>query len=112
VAADPQQAMSRFDVHANPDVGERKHTPYLVDVQNDFIDGLATRVVIPLRRESAFGPRARNLNPLLRVADSAVVLDTAAIGAVPASELKRSIASLRDQRTMIQEALDTLFGGY
>jgi hypothetical protein len=54
VAADQQQAMSRFDVHANPDVGERKHTPYLVDVQNDFIDGLATRVVIPLRRESAF----------------------------------------------------------
>ena len=44
--------MARFDVFANPSVAERKHTPYFVDVQNDYIDALATRVVIPLRRES------------------------------------------------------------
>ena len=50
--------MARFDVFANPDLSERKTTPYFVDVQNDFIDALTTRVVIPLRKESVFGARA------------------------------------------------------
>ena len=104
--------MARYDVHANPTVAERRHTPYLVDVQNDFIDGLQSRVVIPLRRESAFGPRARNLNPLFQVKGDGVVLDTAALGAIPAAVLRPPVASLRDQRAAVQEALDTLFGPF
>ena len=39
--------MARFDVYANPVVAERKHTPYFLDVQNDYIDHIATRVVCP-----------------------------------------------------------------
>ncbi|CAD5371925.1 Plasmid maintenance protein CcdB [Rubrivivax sp. A210] len=104
--------MARFDVYANPDSAEHGHTPYFLDVQNDYIAHLSTRVVIPLRREAAFGPRPRNLNPLLHFADNAVVLDTAALGAVPVSELRRVIGDLRGERALIQEALDTLFGAY
>lgn len=104
--------MARFDVHANPVAAERRHTPYLLDVQNEYIDQLATCVVVPLRREAAFGPRARGLNPLVTVAGEAVVLDTAALGAVPRSELRKTIASLRDARAEILEALDTLFGAF
>ena len=104
--------MARFDVYANPVSGERKFTPYLVDVQNDFIDGLTTRVVIPLRREAAFGPCARNLNPVLTVGADRVVLDAAAMGAIPASELRKPLASIRDSRGVVQEALDALFGAY
>jgi toxin CcdB len=104
--------MARFDVYSNPVVAERKHTPFFVDVQNDHIDALATRVVIPLRREAAFGPRARHLNPLLTVGADAVVLDTAALGAIPARELKRPVGSIRDARIEVQEALDLLFGSF
>ncbi len=104
--------MARFDVYANPVAAERKFTPYLLDVQNDFIDGLTTRVVVPLRRESAFGPCARNLNPVLAVAGDRVVLDTASLGAITSSELRKPLATLRDSRAQIQEALDALFGAY
>ena len=104
--------MARFDVYANPETSERKHTPYLLDVQNDYIDALITRVVVPLRTEAAFGPRARNLNPSFAVASGTVVLDSAALGAIPLSELRKPVASLRDERPAIQEALDTLFGAY
>ncbi len=104
--------MPRFDVYSNPATTERKHTPYLLDVQNNYIDQLITRVVIPLRREAIFGPRARNLNPLLAIGESQVVLDTAALGAVPLSELRAPIASLRNDHLVIQEALDTLFGSF
>jgi toxin CcdB len=104
--------MARFDVYANPDSGERRHTPYFVDVQNDFIDGLATRVVIPLRKEAVFGPCARDLNPKVGVLGNELVLDTAALGAVPANELRRAVSTLRDERELIHGALDALFGGY
>ena len=56
--------------------------------------------------------RPRNLNPLLQVGGDAVVLDTAAIGAVPVSELRKFVANLRDARAAVHEALDTLFGAY
>jgi toxin CcdB len=42
--------MARFDVYANPTAAERRHTPFYVDVQNDFINTLSSRVVVPLRR--------------------------------------------------------------
>ena len=104
--------MARYDVYANPEAAERKLTPYLLDVQNDYIDVLMTRVVIPLRRESAFGPPARDLNPVLAVGADKVVLDTAALGAVPTSELRRPVTNLRQQCEAVQEALDCLFGAY
>ena len=104
--------MARFDVYANPDATERKFTPFFLDVQNDYISGLETRVVIPLRRESDFGPRARDLHPVVSVGHDSVVLDTAAIGAVPTSELRQPVAQLRDARADVQAALDTLFGSY
>ena len=104
--------MACFDVFANPDAGERRHTPYFIDVQNDYIDALTTRVVVPLRREAAFGPRARNLNPVFTVGADSVVLDTASLAAVPLAELRKSVGTLREQRLEIQEALDTLFGAF
>ena len=104
--------MARFDVYANPDAAERRATPYFLDVQNDHINGLATRVVIPLRREPAFGPRAQRLNPLLMLRTENLVLDTAALGAVPESELRKPVGELRAARADVQNALDALFGSY
>ena len=91
---------------------ERKLTACFIDVQNDHSDHLASRVVVPLRRERAVGPRARDLNPLLAVGAEAVVMDTAALGAVPSNELRSPVASLVNDRALILEALDTLFGAY
>ena len=104
--------MARFDVFNNPDVAERAHTPYFLDVQNDHIDGLESRVVIPLRDQQAFGPRARDLNPQLEVAGALLILDTAALGAVPLNALRRPVMQLSAGRDEVQAALDTLFGSY
>lgn len=34
--------MARFDVYRHPDATQRARTPYLIDVQNDYIAGLHT----------------------------------------------------------------------
>ena len=104
--------MARFDVYRHPDAALRKVTPYLLDVQNNFIDRVASRVVIPLRHAVAFGPRMRDLNPLVDIEGEAVVLDTAALAAFPAAGLKQPVASLLTHRDNIVAALDTLFGSY
>ena len=47
--------MARFDVYANSGKG-RASTLYLVDVQSDFLEGLSTRVVVPLIEAASFPP--------------------------------------------------------
>lgn len=84
----------------------------MLDVQNEFIDGLATRVVVPLRTAAAFGRPARDLNPVIPIQGNDCVLDTAALGAIPVVELKRVVGNLNDQRSNILGALDALFGAF
>jgi toxin CcdB len=104
--------LARFDVYSHPDATLRRATPYLLDVQNSHISGLATRVVIPLRAASAFPVRMRDLNPLFTVAGKEVVADSAALAAFPAAELKLPVASLASRSDEVLGALDTLFGSY
>ena len=104
--------MARFDVFANPDASDRSTIPYMLDVQNDFLDILETRVVVPLYASSRFSACVRNLNPVFEIAGKSVVMDTLSIGAIPTAALRRPVANLADQQLDIQDALDTLFGSY
>ena len=102
--------MARFDVYPHPDASLRKKTPYLLDVQNSHIDRLASRVVIPLRLAEDYALRMRDLNPAFAVGGEAVVLDTAALAAVPLAELRKPITNLGAQSACVAAALDALFG--
>ncbi len=103
--------MARFDVYTNPDSHERVTIPYFLDVQNTFIE-VGTRVVIPLHAVATFRGAVRDLNPETVVQGIPVILNTAALGAVPDTELRQPVANLVQHQTLIQGALDTLFGGY
>jgi len=103
--------MARFDVYQNLDASERTRIPYWLEVQNTFID-VATRVVVPLYDASRFKGRIQELNPELLVQGRNVVMNTAALGAVPATYLRTPLSNLASQQNLIHEALDTLFAGY
>lgn len=105
--------MARFDVYANPG-SHATTTPYLLDVQSDLLDGLDSRVVIPLRRVEHF-PKVKlfmRLTPVLSVAGEDLLLETPKMGAVPLRVLKSPVNSLADRQTEITAALDFLFQGY
>ncbi len=104
--------MPRFDVYANPDSSERDTVPYYLDVQNNFLDTIQTKMVVPLHLAHRLDLRVRNLNPVFEVKGKSVVMNTAGMGAVPASELRRPVGNLTAQQLEITDALDTLFGGY
>jgi toxin CcdB len=104
--------MAQFDVYAHPDARMRERTPYLLDVQNSFLDRIATRVVIPLRGVEFAPLPMRDLNPVCTVEGQALVLDTAALAAVPLRWLGAPLLNLRAQSPEVVNALDILFGGY
>ena len=75
--------MAQFDVYLNPNAATRKAIPYLLDVQADLLDTLATRVVVPLILEEEMGLAARHLNPQFRIKGVAVVMSAAELAGVP-----------------------------
>jgi toxin CcdB len=104
--------MARFDVYPNPDDSEHAFVPFLLDVQNNFLDIIDTKMVIPLHTSLDFPNRVRDLNPVFDIQGQTVVLNTAAMGAVPTHALRHPVTNLSAQQLNITSALDTLFGGY
>jgi len=105
--------MARYDVF--PSQGAHAHTtPYLLDVQSDLLDGLESRVVIPLRRLQNFPFTVKcpeRLLPTLQIGDETFFLDVPQMGAVPTRILKHPVASLASEHERITAALDFLFQG-
>jgi toxin CcdB len=104
--------MARFDVFPNP--GQRPAVPYVVDVQGNHLSGLATRVVIPLRRLDSFAPvpLPPDLIPVFTIEGIECMLDTPTLSAIPRNELTQSVTSLLHRQDEIISALDRLFGSW
>ncbi|MDP2065128.1 MAG: CcdB family protein [Burkholderiaceae bacterium] len=104
--------MAHFDVYANPDRSERKHTPFVLDLQNTFLDMLDTFVAVPLRTVAFMPVRIGQIHPVVNVASQEVVIDTPMMATFPKRGLGQPVANLRDSRFEIQAALDALLGEY
>ena len=105
--------MPRFDVYRNSGA-QAAVTPYLLDVQSDLLQGLETRVVVPLRRCDRFPAVSlpANLTPTFEIEGVECLLETPKLAAVPLRLLTRKVTSLTASRFEITAALDFLFQGY
>jgi toxin CcdB len=103
--------MAQFDVYLNPNAATRKTIPFLLDVQADLLDTLATRVVVPLILAEEMGLAAKHLNPQFKIKGAAVVMSTAELAGVSTRSLGDKVTSLKNKRDEIIAALDILFTG-
>ncbi|MEW6611637.1 MAG: CcdB family protein [Pseudomonadota bacterium] len=103
--------MAQFDVHRNPNPATRAVVPYLLNVQSDLLDRLATRVVVPLVRAAELEQAAAQLNPCFEIEGQAVVMSTPELAGVPQRALGERVLSLQHRRDEITAALDLLFTG-
>jgi toxin CcdB len=105
--------MARFDVYPNPGA-HASTTPYLLDVQSDLLDGLDSRMVIPLRSLEHFAKvkLPTRLTPVIQISGKDHLLETPKMGAVPSRLLKNPVASLSGLQDQITSALDFLFHGF
>ncbi|MBU2539117.1 MAG: CcdB family protein [Proteobacteria bacterium] len=104
--------MAQFDVYANTNPDTKKIVPYLLDIQADLLEDLATHVVVPLIPFSVMGKAAKHLNPVFTIKKTKVVMSTSELAGVPTRILGEKVASLNDYRNEIIAALDFLFTGY
>jgi toxin CcdB len=101
--------MGRFDVYATPG---KAGIGYVLDVQANLLQGLSTRVVVPLMPPQAAPKPARGLNPAFEIDGQPHLMLPQFIAAVPAKELRKPVLSLDTRSDDIMRALDMLLVGF
>ena len=104
--------MSQFSLYKNNDKRSKKTYPYFVDVQNNLLSELNSRLVIPLTPTTEVDDKiAKKLCPVITIENKDYVLVTNQMTAVPRSILKSEIESLERYRYQIIDAIDMLITG-
>ena len=108
--------MAQFAVHRNPNPVTRSAIPLLLDVQNDLLEDLGTRVVIPLYKAATEADGAQDatierLTPLVEIEGASYIAMTSELAGVPRKSLGAQVADLAHRRNDIVAALDFLFTG-
>ena len=102
--------MARFDVYRF----SSKAAPLVVDVQSEVLDGLASRVVIPLvPTEQSLREALPRLKPRITVNNKDYILMTTDLSALPRSRLGPWVGNIdTTHHDDITDALDFLFFGF
>ncbi|RPH62526.1 MAG: plasmid maintenance protein CcdB [Burkholderiales bacterium] len=103
--------MPQFDVYRNPDARSRARFPFLLDIQSDLLESLATRVVVPLAAATDDTTPIARLMPVFEIEGRHVVMRTAEIAGVPRKAIGAQVGSLAGHRHEIVAALDVLVSG-
>jgi toxin CcdB len=101
----------QFDVFVNPIAAARRHYPFVVVLQSDFVDGAREQIVAPLVPRKSLSAIAGRLTPIVVVKSSELVVLVPALAGVRRSDLKECVASLAPARTEVLAAIDWLFFG-
>lgn len=104
--------MAQFTVYQNKNVQTRSAVPFLLDVQNDLLNDLETRVVVPLcPLSSVKGKPLRALTPVLEIEEEPYVMLTPQMAGIAKRELGASVTHLERYRYEIVAAIDFLVTG-
>lgn len=101
--------MAQFDVYKNENDQTNQKVPYLLDIQNDILDSINTRIVIPLVKDKN---DFKGLTKKFIIENQKVYLTTSQMGAVHKNELKTKITTLINQKEEIKNSIDFLIYGF
>ncbi len=104
--------MSQFTLYKNLNKTTATAYPYFVDVQNELLSTLNTRLVIPLTPVEVLDQKApSHLCPTIQIAQGDFVMLTQQMASVPTNILTEPVADLGNFRTEIIAAIDFLITG-
>jgi len=101
--------MAQFDIFENKNSRTNKDVPYLLDIQNDILKELSTRVVVPLVLDMK---PAKILNPQFEINGSLVTMSTAELAGISTQHLGSIVCSVEDKRDEIISAVDFMITGF
>ena len=101
--------MAQFDIYKNTNSATAKEYPYLLDIQNDLLNNLNTRVVVPLAIN--FKP-IKHLMPQFNINGQTLTMLTTEIAGVSTSLCSEFVTNLSDKRNEIIDAIDFMINGF
>lgn len=101
--------MAQFDVYKNKNPKTNQEIPFLLDIQNDMLKSLSTRVVVPLVLDMS---PAKILNPTFEINGLIVTMSTAELAGISTDNLGEDVCSLKEKRDEIIAAVDFMITGF
>jgi len=104
--------MGQFSVHSNPDAATQDRFPLFVDIQDELLSFLATRVVVPLTPPDRRGhDMILALAPPLTIEGKHYVLLAPQLMHLKASQLGPVVAQLEAERPDVLRSVEMIFRG-
>ena len=104
--------MAQFDVYDNPSKATCKAYPYILELQNDVLSEIATRIVVPLADNRYMSNEEFNgLTPKISYEDKELLILIPQIASMSTNSLKNPVGSLSHLRDEIISALDFAITG-
>jgi toxin CcdB len=105
--------MAQFSVHANANSSTKASYPLLLDIQNNLLDSLDTRLVIPLMLLSKYDSKPiKELLPVLSINGKKYIALTTLQAGIHKKLLGTIVADASTQRHAIVAAIDFLITGF
>lgn len=103
--------MAQYDVFANPSRSAADGIPYVVVIQSDLLDALATRLVMPLAVLDAATKVPTALCPVIAVKGRRLHALAHYAAPLPAKLLKRPVDNVAAQASALVAAMDAVLSG-
>ena len=103
--------MAQYDVYANPSQSAAKGIPYVVVVQSDLLDALATRLTLPLAEPDAEVKVPTALCPVVTVKGRRFHALAHYAAPLPAKVLRRPVDNVAAQASALVSAIDVVLSG-
>jgi len=103
--------MAQYDVFPNPSNSAKDGIPYVVVVQSDLLDALATRLVIPLAKLSFVGQVPAALCPAITVKGQLFNALAHYVAPLPVKQLRRPVDNVAAQASALVAAMDVVLSG-
>ena len=103
--------MAQFVIHQYKN--SKSTVPYLLDIQNDFLEDLETRLVIPVYPATVLqGKRLTKLTPVIEIEGVQYILMIPELATISKKYLGVAILNISQHRTMVLSAIDLMVTGF
>jgi toxin CcdB len=103
--------VAQYDVFPNPSRSAVDGIPYVVVIQSDLLDGLSTRLTVPLAELNFAGKVPTALCPVISVKGQRLHALMHYAAPLPAKWLRRPVDNVAGQANALVSAMDAVLSG-
>lgn len=103
--------MAQYDVFPNPSRSADEGMPYVVVIQSDLLDALATRLTVPLAELNFAGKVPTTLCPVISVRGKRLHALAHYAAPLPAQRLRQPVDNVAGQASALVAAMDRVLSG-